>query len=94
MKSTRTKQSEVVRLVPDLAIAINRWLAARGEYKKQANDESQNAYNATYYALGEVWAQQNPHSANIPGEFERFRSRLISPEENSASTSDRNLRPL
>ena len=32
-----------VRLVPTLEAAIDRWLAARGEYKKQASDEKQSA---------------------------------------------------
>lgn len=40
------------RLVPTLEAAIDNWLLARGEYKKQTTDENRHAYNATYYALG------------------------------------------
>lgn len=69
------------RPVPDLAIAINRWLAARGEYKKQASDQKQNAYNAAYFALGEAWAERNPEATNVPGAFEWFRRGLIAPEK-------------
>lgn len=81
MRSTRAKQSETVRHVPDLQTAINRWLAARTEYKKQGSDENQYAYNAAYFALGEAWAEQHPNAFDVPGGFERFQSRLIAPEE-------------
>jgi hypothetical protein len=67
--------------VPELAIAINLWLAARSEYKKQASDENEQAYNATHYALGEAWAGRYPDGADTPGAFEQFRVGLIAPEE-------------
>jgi hypothetical protein len=71
-----------VHRVPSLETAIDRWLTARNEYKKQASDENQYAYNAAYFALGEAWAEQHPDTVDVPGGFERFQSRLIEPEEN------------
>lgn len=68
------------RPVFDLATAIDRWLAARTEYKKQASDENQYAYNLSYFALGEAWAQRCPETASIPGAFEQFRRGLITQE--------------
>lgn len=70
-----------VRHVLNLEVAIDRWLAARTEYKKQASDENQYAYNAAYFALGEAWAEQHPDAVDVPGGFERFQSRMIAPEE-------------
>ena len=69
------------RPVSDLTTAIDRWLTARKEYKKQATDEEQNAYNAAYFALGEAWTERYPEVAKLPGEFERFRCTLISPDK-------------
>jgi hypothetical protein len=54
MKQTQNLHTDARPALP-LEGAITRWLSARGEYKKQASDENQNAYNATYYALGEAW---------------------------------------
>lgn len=70
-----------VRLLPNLESAIDRWLAARREYKKQASAESQYRYNETYFVLGAVWAERYPDAANLPGAFDSFRRGLISPEE-------------
>jgi hypothetical protein len=84
MKSKQEEQSELcldVRLVPTLQVAIDRWLAVRTEYKKQASDENLHAYNAAYFALGEAWVERHPDAVDVPGGFERFQSRLISPEE-------------
>lgn len=71
----------ISRPLADLKTAIADWLTARDEFKKQASDESLYAYNSTYYALGEAWAEQNPKAASMPGGFERFRRSLISSEE-------------
>lgn len=65
---------------PELAAAIDRWLAARGEYQKHASDENQHEYNATLFALGEVWAKRYSEAADTPGAFEWFRRGLIAPE--------------
>lgn len=84
MRSPRTKQSEMhvdVRHVPNLETAIDHWLAARGEYKKEASDANQHAYNATYFALGEAFAERYPEAAHMPEAFEWFRRGLIAPEE-------------
>jgi len=71
----------IVRPITDLTTAIADWLTARGEYQKQASDDNQDAYNATYFALGEAWAELNPEAAGAPGGFESFRRILIAPEE-------------
>jgi hypothetical protein len=65
---------------PALIAAIDRWLAARAEYKEQASDQNQNAYNAAYFALGEAWVVRYPEVANMSGGFEQFRCSLIAPE--------------
>ena len=54
---------------PHLATAIDRWLTARGEYKKRASDENQHAYNAAYFALGEAWVERYPEADNTPEAF-------------------------
>lgn len=69
------------RLVPSLENAIDRWLAARCEYKKYASVESEYRYNETYFALGAAWTERYPEVAKVSGAFERFRRGLISPEE-------------
>lgn len=78
------KQPENLKLdaqqMPPLATAIDHWLAARHDYKKQASDKNQHAYNETYFVLGAAWAERFPDSANLPGMFESFRRGLISPE--------------
>lgn len=66
--------------VADLNTAIDRWLAARGEYKKQASHENEHRYNESYFALGAAWAERHPDAAHLPGAFESFRRGLISPE--------------
>lgn len=66
--------------VPGLDAAIDRWLAARGGYKKRASGENQHGYNAAYFALGEAWAERYPKAADVPGAFEWFRCSLIAPE--------------
>lgn len=80
MKREKTMQPNV-GFAPDLESAIDNWLVARGEYKKQASDKNQHAYNATYFALGEAFAEQYPEVANVPGGFERFHRCLIAPDE-------------
>jgi hypothetical protein len=74
-----------VRLVPDLEAAIDRWLAARNEYKKQATDENQHAYNAAYFALGEVWAERYSKGAATLDSFEHFRRDLIAHEQDKGN---------
>lgn len=69
------------RPVREFATAIDQWLAARGEYQKQASDENRNAYNAAYFALGEAWAGRYPEAASSSGAFEWFRRGLIAPED-------------
>ena len=69
-----------VRLMPNLETAIDRWLAARRDYKKQANDRNQHSYNAAYFVLGEEWVERYPEAADVPGAFEWFRRGLIAPE--------------
>lgn len=68
------------RPVSALATAIDNWLAARGEYIKQASDEEQNAYNAAYFALGEAWAELYAEGADVPNGLEGFQCGLISPK--------------
>lgn len=74
-----------VHPVADLATAIDRWLAAHGDYKKRASDESEYNYNAAYFALGEAWARSCPEAAVELGAFERFRRGLIAPGEEEPS---------
>lgn len=64
-----------------LATAIDRWLEARGEYKKQSSAESEYRYNETYFSLGAAWTERYPDAANSPGAFEWFRRGLIAPEQ-------------
>lgn len=70
----------------DLTTAIDRWLAARGDYKKQASDESEYNYNAAYFALGAAWAERYPEDADTPRAFESFWRGLISPEDEELSS--------
>lgn len=70
-----------VRLVPDLATAIDHWLVARDVFKMQPSDENQNEYNATYFDLGTAFGKRYPEDANTPGAFEWYRRGLIAPEE-------------
>jgi hypothetical protein len=70
-----------VRLVPSLENAIDRWKAAREQYKVLRSGETEFNYNAMYFALGEAFAERCPEAANTPGAFERFRRSLIAPEE-------------
>ncbi len=37
------------RPVPELATAINQWLAARGNFKMQSTDEARHNYEATLW---------------------------------------------
>jgi hypothetical protein len=69
-----------VRLVPSLENAIDRWLAARKNAKMVPCDQNEQAYNATWFALGEAWAEWYSEATDAPGAFERFRRGLISPE--------------
>jgi hypothetical protein len=70
----------ISRPLADLKTATADWLAARNEYKKQASDENEHAYNLSYFALGEAWAGQCPDAVDVPGGFEAFRRSLIVPE--------------
>lgn len=72
----------VVQPIPDLTTAIANWLAARSEFKKQANDKTAFDYNATWFALGAAWAVLYPDAANSPGAFERFQRGLIASNKN------------
>lgn len=75
-----------VNLVPRLEASIDRWLAARNVYKMQPSDENQHNYNATYFALGEAFAQRYPEAAaNMPSAFDWYRRGLIAPEDDSPS---------
>jgi hypothetical protein len=69
------------RLTPPLEEAINRWLAARDNFKKLRTHENQHEYNATLYDLGAAWAEHYPSDAELPGALESYRRGLIAPEE-------------
>lgn len=65
---------------PELATAIDRWLAARKNAKAAPTEGNRHAYNATYYALGEACAHRYPEAANTPGAFEWYARGLAAPE--------------
>ena len=67
------------RPVPELEMAINRWLAARKHAKAVLSDDTQHAYNAAYYALGEAWAHRYPEAADTPGAFEEYLRGVCAP---------------
>ena len=69
------------RPVAELATAIDRWLAARDAYKLKRSDKSEYDYNATYFALGEAFAERYPEAADTAGAFEWYRRGLIAPED-------------
>ncbi len=69
------------RPIPNLATAIDNWLAARDKFKVQPSDESQLEYNATLFDLGAAWGERYPDVADTPGAFEWYRRGLIAPEE-------------
>lgn len=70
-----------VRPVPELASAIDQWLAARDQYKMQPSDESEYDYNATLFDLGAVFGERYLEAANTPEAFQWYRLGLIAPEE-------------
>jgi hypothetical protein len=69
------------RPVPELATAIDNWLAARDNFKMKSTDENQHEYNATLYDLGAAWGERYPNDADTPRAFEWYRRGLIAPEE-------------
>jgi hypothetical protein len=69
------------RLTPPLEEAINRWLAARDNFKKLRTHENQHEYNATLYDLGAAWSERHLRDQDTPGAFELYRRSLIAPEE-------------
>jgi len=77
------------RPVPELATAIDRWLAARNAYKMQRSDGSEYSYNARYFDLGAAFVERYPEAADTRGAFEWFRRGLIAPEtdEETATAS-------
>jgi len=77
------------RPVPDLATATDQWLVARDSYKSQRSDESEYAYNLTWFELGAAFAERYPEAADTLGALERFRRGLIAPEtdEETATAS-------
>ena len=69
------------RSVPELATAIDHWLAARDVFKMQSSDENQHDYNATLYDLGVAWNERYPEATDTPDAFQWYRLGLIAPEE-------------
>jgi len=69
------------RPVPDLATAIDNWLAARDNFKMQPTDEARDEYNATLFDLGAAWGERYPEATDTPDAFEWYRRGLIAPEE-------------
>jgi hypothetical protein len=67
--------------VPDLTIAIDRWLAARANFKMQSTDEARHEYNSTYFALGVAFNVRYPEGVATPGAFQWYRRGIIAPEE-------------
>lgn len=68
--------------VGELAAAIDQWLAARNAHEMEPSDESEYNYNATYYSLGEAFAEHYPEAAaKMPDAFDWYRRGLIAPEE-------------
>jgi len=67
--------------VPDLAIAIDQWLAARDNFKMQSTDETRHDYEATLWNLGAAWKGRYPEGTDTPEAFHWFRRGLIAPEE-------------
>jgi hypothetical protein len=69
------------RSVPELATAIDHWLAARDVFKMHSTDENRNEYNATYFGLGVAFNERYPEAADTPEAFQWFRRGLIATEE-------------
>jgi hypothetical protein len=68
------------RLVPDLATAIDQWLAARDNFKMLPSNENQRDYEATLNDLGAAWNERYPEVGDTPGAFESYRRGLIALE--------------
>ena len=84
MRCLRTRQSEMHRevgLVPTLEDAIDRWLAARADYKLERSERNEIEYNATYFALGSALRERYPEAADMPWAFDWYRRGLIAPGE-------------
>ncbi|MGA9069014.1 MAG: hypothetical protein WB424_02090 [Terracidiphilus sp.] len=69
------------RPVPELATAIDQWLAARDNFKMQPSDENQHNYEATRNNLGVAWGERYPDASGSPKAFEWFCLGLIAAEE-------------
>ena len=69
------------RPVPELATAIDNWLAARDQFKIEPTDEYHHEYDATYFDLSEAWLERYPDAAYTPEAFDWYRRGLIAPEE-------------
>jgi hypothetical protein len=81
MKSPQNLHVINARPVPDLETAIDRWLAARDNFKMQSTDENRHDYNATLYDLGAAWGERYPEDADTRDAFQWYRRGLIAPEE-------------
>ena len=73
--------------VPELATAIDRWMAARDNFKSLPSNESQHNYKATRNNLGVAWGERYPEVANTPEAFERFCLGLIAAEAGVAANA-------
>jgi len=69
------------RPVPELATAIDQWLAARDQFKTEPSDENLSDYDATLHDLGAAWNERYPDYADTLEAFQWYRLGLIAPEE-------------
>jgi hypothetical protein len=67
--------------VPELATAIDQWLAARDQFKIEPSDENLSDYDATLHDLGAAWNERYPDDADTPEAFQWYRLGLIAPED-------------
>lgn len=67
--------------VPELATAIEGWLAARDQFKIEPTDEHQSDYNATLFDLGAAFAERYPEAGDMPELSDWFRRCLIAPNQ-------------
>jgi len=77
MESPQNLHVIKARSVPDLATAINNWLATRDNFKMLPSNENQRDYEATLNDLGAAWGKRYPEVAGMPEAFEWFCLGLI-----------------